>query len=169
MLLHRLLHALNALLLVALFVYPILHYDELPDRIPQHFDASGAPDAWTEKTPFSVLLTPLIALGCVALCYGSAWFIPRRPDLVNVPGKVPFQQWPPEAQQRAQRAFAAYLYATGTGLLALFLAVTAGTIEAAHTGSQPGYVLAVVLAFLVLSILSTPFLLYFVSTVRPRA
>ncbi len=159
MLLHRLLHALNALLLIALFAYAAT-YSALPDRIPRHFDAAGRADAWVEKLPVAVFMMPLVALGCVGICYASARMITGRPDLVNVPGKTPFQQWPVEAQQRLYRDMQTYLYATAAGLVALFGVVAASTVEAAHTGVQPAYVLFAILAFLVLSILATSVLIY---------
>lgn len=168
MLLHRLLHALNALLLVGMFAFAATTYASLPERFPTHFDASGQPDGWSDKSPLSVLMLPLVGLGCAALMYGCVYFIRRRPDLVNVPGKVPFRDWPEENQREAQQTFASFLYGMATGLLVLFFAMQWGTVEATRTGALPGVVLALTLACIVLSLLSTPLLFYRLSVLTPR-
>lgn len=49
------------LLIIFAFWYPIMHYAELPIRIPTHFGASGTPDAWSTKSWGSVLAMPAIA------------------------------------------------------------------------------------------------------------
>jgi uncharacterized membrane protein len=45
------------------FWYPVVHYDQMPERIPIHFGASGEPDAWADKSWGIVLLLPLILAG----------------------------------------------------------------------------------------------------------
>ena len=40
--------------------YPWVNYDRLPERIPTHFDLTGEPDAWSEKSLGQLLLGPLI-------------------------------------------------------------------------------------------------------------
>ncbi len=49
------------LAIVAIFIQIILHYGELPDRIPHHFNAAGEPDAWGSK--LLILAIPVIAVG----------------------------------------------------------------------------------------------------------
>ncbi len=157
--LHRFLHALNGLLLAGLFGYALATYPDLPDPFPRHFDLWGRPDGWVAKSLLTALMMPLVALGGVAVLYAVARLSARRPEWVNVPGKVPFRDWPAAAQQRLVRALQTYLYATSAALAGLFWALTVGTVQAAHTGTQPRYVLFAILGFLTFSMLATPFLL----------
>jgi len=50
------------LLIMASIVVTLVQYPGLPDRIPTHFDAYMQPDAWSDKSLFTVLLLPLINL-----------------------------------------------------------------------------------------------------------
>lgn len=55
------------LILFAMVLYYINnHYELLPDLMPTHFGPSGKPDAWSEKSLWSVY-APLI-IGFVVLC-----------------------------------------------------------------------------------------------------
>jgi uncharacterized membrane protein len=47
---------------VGVIVYTIFQYDLLPEQIPTHWGISGKADAFTEKTPMSVILMPLTLL-----------------------------------------------------------------------------------------------------------
>ncbi len=54
-------------LLVALFLLPLFYYGQLPDRIPSHFNASGAPDAFASKA--SIWILPIIGLSVFLLLH----------------------------------------------------------------------------------------------------
>jgi len=66
-------------LLIGMWAYLGLVYGDLPDRIPHHFDASGAPDRWGGKSI-------LIFLACLSSAiFALLTFLLRKPNLWNVP------------------------------------------------------------------------------------
>jgi uncharacterized membrane protein len=67
------------LLIVGMWVHLGLAYGDLPDQIPHHFDASGAPDRWGGK----IILIYLAGLSTALFALFT--FLLRRPDLWNVP------------------------------------------------------------------------------------
>lgn len=54
---------------IGLIVYTFAQYELLPNKIPTHWGFNGEPDAFTEKTPFSViqLLIVLLIMQCMFL------------------------------------------------------------------------------------------------------
>ncbi len=55
-------YALPMIITVGLIAYTITQYSILPDMIPTHWGPDGQPDAFSAKTPFSVLALLLILL-----------------------------------------------------------------------------------------------------------
>jgi len=57
------------LLLIAIWVYAIIHYAELPDQIPVHFNAQGEPDAYGGKQYYFVtlIISSVIFIGLTIL------------------------------------------------------------------------------------------------------
>jgi len=45
--------------------FALAHYADLPERIPTHFDISGTPDVWSERSLVQILILPA-ALRCTA-------------------------------------------------------------------------------------------------------
>ena len=64
--------ALGAACGLAAVAYAALRYGALPARVPTHFGPSGAPDAWREKSFFTVMLLPILALVMGVSLGGSA-------------------------------------------------------------------------------------------------
>ncbi|KXH87225.1 DUF1648 domain-containing protein [Sporosarcina sp. HYO08] len=56
------LYIIPMLITIGLMIYTGTQYHLMPERIPTHWGPNGQPDAFTEKTPFSVIATLLIAL-----------------------------------------------------------------------------------------------------------
>ena len=54
--------ALPVVVTIGLITYTAIHYPAMPDQIPTHWGPSGQPDAFTEKSPFSVIALLLILL-----------------------------------------------------------------------------------------------------------
>lgn len=72
------------LVLVALmFVAGAILYPRLPGTIPTHWGASGAPDAWSAKSFWSVFSLPLLCLGLYALFIVIPYFDPKRSNLIR--------------------------------------------------------------------------------------
>ncbi len=65
--------SLPFLILAAAIAYTALHWDELPQRIPIHFDAQGVPNGWAAKGFFGAFAgAGLPALCCVLMLLFSA-------------------------------------------------------------------------------------------------
>ncbi len=75
----RLLEALTALFVLLLGVVPIVYYGDLPERIPQHYNAAGGVDIYGPK----YLLLVLAGVGI--LLYGLMTWVGRHPHWFNYP------------------------------------------------------------------------------------
>ncbi|MCS7023829.1 MAG: DUF1648 domain-containing protein [Bryobacteraceae bacterium] len=69
-------------LLVALFATTGIYWDDLPERVPTHFNAAGAPDAWGKKRSI------WLYVGMGAALYGILSAVARFPHWVNLPFEV---------------------------------------------------------------------------------
>lgn len=58
---------------IAAIAFAATHYDALPGRVPTHFGPSGKPDAWRDKSFFTVMLMPLLVLVLGVGLGGIAW------------------------------------------------------------------------------------------------
>jgi len=67
---------LELALVVAPFIALVVFWNQIPDRVPIHWNIPGEIDRWTSKAP-GVLLLPLIGLGTVVLCHVVAWLDPK--------------------------------------------------------------------------------------------
>lgn len=75
--LDHLLEALPFLLVAVQFIFIIQHYPDLPDSMPRHFDGSGQPDAYGDKS--IIWLPPIINLILVA----GMIYLARFPHILN--------------------------------------------------------------------------------------
>jgi MFS superfamily sulfate permease-like transporter len=80
--------AMLSFLLSTLFV--IWVWPQLPARIPQHIDITGAVDAYAEKNFFSVFGVTIVNL----LIGGAIWFAYRHPEYTNLPTTIPWTKLP---------------------------------------------------------------------------
>ena len=87
---------LNLLLLGALFAGSLMVYPRLPERIPMHFDLSGQPDAWQQRSLVAWLMLPIIATGTALLVELASRMSVQNPQLWNVPDKPRFLALTPE-------------------------------------------------------------------------
>ena len=58
----RIVFIIPMIVTIGLIVYTFMKYQEMPNMIPTHWGPSGQPDAFSEKTYFSVISMPLILL-----------------------------------------------------------------------------------------------------------
>ena len=56
---------LAALALFAMFAVLVVHWNDLPDRVPSHFDLAGNPTRWTG--PYRLWFMPVLGLGLYVL------------------------------------------------------------------------------------------------------
>ena len=67
---------LETVLLTAPFVVLAIYWNDLPARVPIHWNFRGQIDGWAAKTP-GIFIIPLTALGVTALLRVLPWFDPR--------------------------------------------------------------------------------------------
>jgi uncharacterized membrane protein len=70
------LHWLLFALLVAPFIALIVLWNQIPERVPIHWNLRGEIDGWAPKT-IGLLITPLIGLLTVAHCQTLSWLDPK--------------------------------------------------------------------------------------------
>lgn len=135
---------LNLLLLGALFSGSMMVYPSLPDRFPRHFDVSGRPDAWADRSVLAWLALPLVCVGLAALLEVASRLSVRNPHLWNVPDKKRFLALTPEERAPIVRRLQDFM-----GLVAVASTLLIGVVQAAiyHAATRtvpamPMYVLA---------------------------
>ena len=67
---------------ILLGIIILTQYPDLPDTIPRHFGASGAPDAWGSKK--SILVLPLVSI----IMYIGLTILNRYPHIFNYPFEI---------------------------------------------------------------------------------
>ena len=135
----RLAHILNALTILILFVYAIITYNSLPEKVPIHFTTHGVPDSWADKSWGIWLTLPLIALGLSCLFYATTWLVDvakKHPKWLSLPKKKEFLALPEEKQAPIWHKMKTMLYwmAFPMNLLILYAfhttyTLTVGTAE----------------------------------------
>jgi uncharacterized membrane protein len=75
--------------LAAYWAACVVWSQNLPDRYPIHFGASGQPDRWVSGY-FEWFLLPVIATATVLLMFGVGRLANRAPQLWNIPEKKRF-------------------------------------------------------------------------------
>ncbi len=114
-----LVHLLNA----GLLIHAAASYDALPERLPVHFDVSGQPDRWADKSWSSWLALPLSAAGLTALLYLASGLVAlarRKPKLLSLPHKEKFLALPATQQEpvwQRLRAIPRWLAVPTNGLM----------------------------------------------------
>ncbi|MFT4412306.1 DUF1648 domain-containing protein [Fredinandcohnia humi] len=78
----KIMDVLSILLLVGMYVFIIFSWNELPDRVPAHFNAAGEPDRWGGKG--SVLVLPIVA----TFLLKTTMILNKFPHIFNYPVEV---------------------------------------------------------------------------------
>ena len=73
---------LGLVFLLLMIGLPVYYFSELPEVIPQHFNAAGEPDGFSQKSIIWVL--PAIGL----MMYSSMWALNRYPHIFNYPTEI---------------------------------------------------------------------------------
>lgn len=121
----KLLEAISVLALVAMYAMSAVHWGELPERYPAHFNASGVPDKWGAK--HGTLVLPVIATGMFLLLT----FVARNARQYNVP--FPVDQQAPEVRAEMRQ----FITAVKTVVTMMFAYVHGRSIAVA-TGHADG-------------------------------
>jgi uncharacterized membrane protein len=67
---------LQVALVIVPFIALIVFWNQIPERVPVHWNIRGEIDRWASKAP-GMLLLPLVGLGTVALCHIVSWLDPK--------------------------------------------------------------------------------------------
>ena len=120
------------LLIVVQFVYYAI---VLPDRVPQHFDASGTPDSWTTKWEslaivlivYLITVVTLVPVVVLARCLEKHFWLD---SLLNLPNK---QYWlSPERRNETMR----YMHEAILWIAIATLALLIGVMQFVLMGSR---------------------------------
>ena len=116
-------HALEKaalLLLLITIVLTAVYYGRLPETIPIHYNTSGDPDGFGQKT------TLLVISGISLLLFGGLHYLGRFPESFNYPVKITSEN--AETQYRAGLRL---LRIVQLACMGLFAYITFGTIQTA--------------------------------------
>jgi hypothetical protein len=139
------LRATTSLLLVllplaALWWCAVVWWGDLPDRIPLHFGADGAPTRWGPPSAGNWFMPPIVATLTIGMVGGISLLIGpiarHHPNLVNMPFvKARWLALAPDARVRTIEPMRTMLAVVAAAMGGLFLWILAGTrrvaIEAA--------------------------------------
>ena len=73
---------LEAALVIAPFLVLVAFWNQLPARVPTHWNAQSEIDGWDSKA-FGMLLMPLMNLGVIALLRVVPWLDPKLRRALN--------------------------------------------------------------------------------------
>ncbi|PZA08257.1 MULTISPECIES: DUF1648 domain-containing protein [unclassified Meiothermus] len=135
---NRWLAALNCTTLVGLWVYSLLVYSRLPDRIPLRFDLWGNATAWGPKPHF--LEIPLIFSGIVVLVLALSTLTLHEARLawLNLPHKERLLRLPPAARREALSVVWGFVWAALVAVLPMAWLLVWMVARHAHNAPPPG-------------------------------
>lgn len=70
-------YIIGFILIIISVVILLVRYPSLPEQIPTHFDMHMKPDAWSDKTLWTIFNLPLINLGTLLLLWLSSFMLVR--------------------------------------------------------------------------------------------
>lgn len=115
---YRWLHALNALLLLGMWVFAIGVYGRLPDEVPAHIGLHGV-TRWVPKLGSPWFLLPIMTLVHVTVMYGLAAVVDAGAAGFNVPSKKRLLALSRAGQRYAMQPMRGFLYGLATWVLVL--------------------------------------------------
>lgn len=117
---------------VAIAVFSVATFGELPAEIPRHLSAAGDVTRSTPTSWWSWMLLPIIAFVTLGLLSGIEAALPKRPDLFNFPEKERLLALPPEYRRDVIREMQMVLSATAVLAMLVFGVVQVVMWRAAH-------------------------------------
>ena len=113
------------LITIGMIAYTTTQYANLPDLIPTHWGINGQPDAFSQKTPFSVIALPLILLVMQGMMLGINELTKKSGIRINATNKRKSR-----AQQLSFRKYTSwFLFATVLLVTILFSFLQLSTIH----------------------------------------
>jgi hypothetical protein len=119
------LHALNVLLLLALWLFTFLMYERLPDQIPGHVGPSGV-TRWTPRESGMWFVLPLLGSFHAGLMYLLSSLAGGGAAGINIPQKKRLLALSHEGQRYAMQPLRGFMYGMATWLLGLMLWMQVG-------------------------------------------
>lgn len=108
----------------------------LPERFPVHFDLSGHPDRFAERSSFEFFLLPILSLFLTVLLLGITRLLDRladsHPEWINVPNKERFLALRVDQRKLAMQPVRIALSWIAVYLNGLFLYILIGTERVAN-------------------------------------
>ncbi len=108
---------LYAIMIVATAAMGIALYDEIPARIPMHWNIEGAIDRWADKSYMTIMWVPLVQIFMTFTMMFSYWMIGKSKQVINSSN--------PEVSSEQNRLFryrwTSFIIITGLALLVLFV------------------------------------------------
>lgn len=101
--------ALNLALIAAAIIASVALWGMLPEQVPIHFNLSGEPDRWVERSFFSWYVLPLVALGVVVFFLALIRLATRNPKLWNVPNPKLWLALSPEQREPVVEIFRRFM------------------------------------------------------------
>ena len=134
---------------IGMITYTATQYANLPDLIPTHWGINGEPDAFSQKTPFSVVALPLIFLVMQGMMLGINELTKKSGIRINATNKKKSR-----AQQLSFRKYTSWFLFANTLLMTILFAFFQLTTIHADIGS-PALLLALPLGFLIITFILT--------------
>ncbi|MFS0861857.1 DUF1648 domain-containing protein [Fredinandcohnia sp. 179-A 10B2 NHS] len=117
----KILDVLSFLLLLGMFLYVILIWGDLPDKVPAHFNGLGEPDRWGGKG--TVLALPIVA----AFLFKLLFIVKKFPQVFNYPVEIT------EENAKDMYQISRKMLSTLTFFLTFFFAIGVWeTVQVAH-------------------------------------
>ena len=140
-----------------LFLLPFFYYDQLPDKVPSHFNASGDADAYSRKE--FIWVPALIG----ALLYIGVFVLNRFPHLFNYPSEINEQN-----AERLYRMASKWMRIINLSVLCVFIYLLHSTIQTS-LNNQNGLGKYFVIIFILLNVIvSAAFLVMTANSSRKK-
>lgn len=147
--------------------YPLINYNNLPDRIPTHFNYLGEPDTWSNKTMSTLLIGPLINLFIQLIMLPIVWWVTTVDDfrtLINGP-REKIQKMSIEKVRETQMFVSSHTLFTMFLVATLIMTVSIGQVmvaseKATSLGSNPAICIVLLIGECVYMVLKSTRLVY---------
>lgn len=157
--------------MAAFFTFSYAVYDKLPDVIPMHFGASGAPDRFAPKTLLTWMLLPIVALLLTVFITGINMAIAKRPNSINLPNRDVFRELPPEAQRPIMDILLGFMHFTNAMLILLLFLIQYLIYKGISDGSNslPSWFIFVAIGFVLLILAASVTMTYMMQRAIDKA
>ncbi len=135
---HIVMILLTIIFVIASIYVPMSVYDALPDRYPTHFNFTGEPDSWSNKSISSVLAGPAIMLVTNLTMLAVAWWVSRVEDprkIINGP-KEKIKNMPLERAEKIRQVTLFHLLLIMLLIAIMVLVISTESVLVA-LGKQP--------------------------------